>query len=183
VKTGRPSLYTPEVTEVILGRLAAGESLRTICESDDLPDQRTVFNWLAKYPDFATQYTRAKELAAEAIAEEIFDISDDGRNDWMEIQSSDGGNVGWRVNGEAVQRSKLRVETRKWYLAKILPKKYGDKVQQELSSPDGSAPTLNVVIRSVLDKPENIARRQIEQPSASKSIINLLPAIDDGPVN
>ena len=38
---------------------------------------------------------------------------------------------GYQLNGEHVQRSKLRVDTRKWYLSKILPKKYGDKINVE----------------------------------------------------
>jgi hypothetical protein len=29
------------------------------------------------------------------------------------------------------------IDTRKWILAKMAPKKYGDKVIQELSGPDG----------------------------------------------
>lgn len=151
---GRPSSYSAEIAQEICERLATGESVRGICNSEDgLPTWQTVFSWLGKHPDFAEQYARAKELAAESIAEEIFDIADDtsGDNEEQEITP---GVTATRLNPENIQRSKLRVDARKWYLSKIMPKKYGDKVQQEVSGPDGGAPTLNVVIRSVLDKPK-----------------------------
>lgn len=64
-------------------------------------------------------------MQAEGMADEILEIADDGRNDWMEIQNRDGDNIGWKVNGEAVQRSRLRIDARKWLLSKLLPKKYG----------------------------------------------------------
>ncbi len=60
------------------------------------------------------------------MAEEIVEIADDGRNDWMEVMSKDGESIGWRLNGEAVQRSRLRVDARKWLMSKLLPKKYGE---------------------------------------------------------
>ncbi|EDT6018112.1 DNA packaging protein, partial [Salmonella enterica subsp. enterica] len=66
-----------------------------------------------------------------AIAEELFDIADDGTNDWMEKLDKDGEAIGYQLNGEHVQRSKLRIDTRKWYLSKIMPKKYGDRIQHE----------------------------------------------------
>jgi hypothetical protein len=71
----------------------------------------------------------------KALAEETLDIADDGRNDWME--RNDPKNQGYEFNGEHVQRSRLRVDARKWFAAKVAPKKYGEKVQQELSGPDG----------------------------------------------
>lgn len=148
---GRPSSYSPEIANEICERLATGLSVRAICNAgDDLPTWQTVFGWLGKFPDFAEQYARAKELAAESIAEEIFEIADDSSGD-NEEQFVTEGVTATRAIPENIQRSKLRVDARKWYLSKIMPKKYGDKVQQELSSPDGGAPTLNVVIRSVLD--------------------------------
>jgi hypothetical protein len=75
------------------------------------------------------------------MADDILEIADDGRNDWMEIISKDGDSVGWRVNGEAVQRSKLRVESRKWLMSKMLPKKYGS-VKPE-SGDEGGGPGLD----------------------------------------
>ncbi|WP_074633943.1 hypothetical protein [Nitrosospira multiformis] len=59
-------------------------------------------------------------MACTAVAEHALDIADDGSNDWME--SHDPENRGWQFNGEHVQRSRLRVETRKWFLSKLMPK-------------------------------------------------------------
>jgi hypothetical protein len=136
MQDGRPTDYTVELAAEICGRLAVGESMRTVCKDPDMPAPSTVFLWLSKREEFSEQYVLAKAQSAEAIAEEMFDIADDGSNDWMEVHFKDG-SEGWKLNGESVQRSRLRVDTRKWYLSKIKPKKYGEKVSQEISGPGG----------------------------------------------
>jgi hypothetical protein len=133
---GRPTDYTVELAAEICGRLAMGESMRTVCKDECMPAASTVFLWLAKHEGFSEQYVIAKEQSAEAIADEMFDIADDGSNDWMLAHFKDG-SEGWKLNGEHVQRSRLRVDIRKWYLSKIKPKKYGEKISQELSGPGG----------------------------------------------
>lgn len=130
---GRPSEYTEEAGTIICLRLAEGESLRSVCRDDAMPDKTTVLRWLARYPEFRIQYAQAKVDGAEALAEELFEIADDGTNDWMELTDSDDNPYGYKANGEHIQRSKLRIDTRKWYLSKIMPKKYGDRIQTEHS--------------------------------------------------
>lgn len=127
---GRPTDFTQELADAICEGLADGMSLRTICDAEEMPHRSTVFRWLAKdeHKVFRDQYAQAREEQAAKLSDELFDIADDGSNDWMERRNQDGEIVGWSVNGEAVQRSKLRVDTRKWYLSKVLPKKYGDRV-------------------------------------------------------
>lgn len=125
---GRPTDYTQETVDIICERLADGESLRTICDDKDMPARSTVFRWLSLHKEFSDQYARAKEVQAEVLADELISIADDGRNDWMERRDSDGENIGWRENGEALRRSALRFDTRKWVAAKLLPKKYGEKI-------------------------------------------------------
>jgi hypothetical protein len=100
-----------------------------------MPCAATVFTWLRIHPEFLEQYTRAKEESADALVEEMLDISDEASNDWMEVHDKE--NVGYRLNGEAINRSRLRVDTRKWIAAKLKPKKYGDKTQTEVTGPDG----------------------------------------------
>lgn len=136
---GRPTDYTEELAADILSRLATGESMRTICKDDDMPSRTTLFLWIARHSEFSNQYAIAKEEAAEALAEEIFDIADNANNDWMEQHSEDAGLAAFKLNGENIQRSKLRVDVRKWYLSKIKPKKYGEKITQEHSGPNGGA--------------------------------------------
>ena len=128
------SSYTEEIADGLCERIAEGESVNSICRSSDTdtPSKSTFFKWLTDQPTFSDKYTRAKELGAEAIAEDMFEIADDGTNDWMERVDREGTGTGtYTLNGEHVQRSKLRVDTRKWYLSKILPKKYGDKINVE----------------------------------------------------
>jgi hypothetical protein len=125
---GRPTKYTKILADKICSELAEGISLRTICLAEDMPDKSNVFKWLRTRKEFRDQYERAKEASADAMSEDILDIADDGTNDFMELQDKEGENIGWRINGEAVQRSKLRVDTRKWIASKLKPKKYGDKI-------------------------------------------------------
>src|SRR6478735_3007312 len=103
---GRPSEYTKEIASEILARIAAGESLRAICEPDEMPAASTVCLWVVDNREgFAEQYARARKLQAELLADELFDISDDGTNDWMEKRDKEGGCIGWQENGEALGRS------------------------------------------------------------------------------
>ncbi|MBF0678055.1 MAG: terminase small subunit protein [Devosia sp.] len=104
-----------------------------------MPTKTTVMRWLGDetYKAFRDQYTGARELQAETMADDILDIADDGRNDWMEKRNGDGEAIGWQENGEALKRSALRIEARKWLAGKLKPKKYGDRTQMELSGPDG----------------------------------------------
>ena len=132
---GRPSDYSPEIAATICARMAEGDSVRTICAADDMPALSTVFRWLSLHADFSDQYAKAAEERTRFLAEDMLDIADDGTNDWMEVNGKD--SVGWRENGEAISRSRLRVDTRKWLLSKLVPKKYGDRASVEHSGPDG----------------------------------------------
>lgn len=133
----RPSDYSQELADRICAQLAEGNSMRTVCKADDMPCTATVFNWLRTKPGFLEQYTRAKEESADALSDEMLDIADDSTNDWMERLDKDGQGIGYQVNGDHVQRSRLRIETRKWLASKLKPKKYGDKVDLTHSGPNG----------------------------------------------
>ena len=115
---GRPTKYTKELAQKLCSELASGKSMRTVCDMPGMPDRTTVFRWMSDREEFRHQYAEAKEMSAEALAEQMFDIADDGDED--------------------VQRSRLRVDTRKWYLSKIKPKKYGDLQRIDHTSSDGS---------------------------------------------
>ena len=97
-----------------------------------MPDRGTVHRWLLsdKHKDFRNKYAIAKDLQADFMFDELLDIADDGTNDFMLHKLSNGDEVE-TVNKEAINRSRLRVDTRKWYLSKVLPKKYGDKLELE----------------------------------------------------
>ena len=133
-KTGRPSLYTEALAAKICERLAEGETLRSICRDEKMPGKTTVLRWLGdeKNADFRTQYAHAREMQADRFAEEILEIADDTSEDWS--TDKDGKKT---LDHEHVQRSRLRIDTRKWLMARMAPKKYGDKMQH---TGDGGGP-------------------------------------------
>lgn len=133
-----------KIVDEIVRRVSEGEALRQICRDLDI-HWNTVYLWMDSDKDFSVRIARARELGEQAISEECLAIADDGQNDWMEKIGSDGQSLGWQLNGEHVQRSKLRIETRLKLLAKWNPKKWGDKVEQTHQGPDGGA----LQIRSV----------------------------------
>jgi hypothetical protein len=92
--------------------------------------------WLAEHQEFRDQYARAREAQADYWAEEIVEIADDGTNDYVDRQNKDGSTYE-TVNSEHINRSRLRVDTRKWLMARMAPKKYGDRITQEVSGPNG----------------------------------------------
>lgn len=124
--------YSDQIADRICAELAEGRSLRSVCCDPDMPAQSSVFRWLAdeRYAAFREQYARAREAQADAIFDEILDIADDGSNDWMERRREDG-SVDEVLNHEHVQRSKLRIEARRWMAGKLRPKVYGDKIEHE----------------------------------------------------
>ena len=148
--TGRPSDYTQETADIICDRLADGESLRGICRDEHMPSKTSVFRWLAVNEAFRDQYARAREAQADHLADEILEISDDGSNDWMERTGKDQ-EPGWVLNGEHVQRSRLRVDSRKWFASKVAPKKYGEKVQQEVTGANGGPVQVQRIERVIVD--------------------------------
>ena len=129
---GRPTVYTSEISKEICERLASGQSLNRICKDDHMPHRATVMRWLLSedeiYNSFCDNYAKAREIQYQLMADDIIDIADDGVNDY--VQSADPENEGYRLNGENVGRSRLRVDTRKWFMSKVLPK-FADKQQVE----------------------------------------------------
>ena len=120
---GRPTIYSDELAATICRRLAEGESLRRICDDEDMPCKSTVLGWLLeeKHDGFLDQYARAREMQAEILFEEMFEIADN---------KADDGTAGSDDNVK-VSRDRVRVDLRKWAASKLAPKKYGDKIQHE----------------------------------------------------
>ncbi len=127
-EVARPSIYTDELAVEICKRLAAGDSLRKICDADDMPNRDTVHTWVLTIPSFSDHYARAREMQAEHYLDEIIEIADDSM---MDKFVDDNGNE--RTDSEVVARSKLRVDTRKWAMSKMAPRKFGDKISAELT--------------------------------------------------
>jgi hypothetical protein len=129
-KPGRPSEYTPELGAAICGRIANNETLRSICSDKTMPAASTVALWVVNDTGkFSDHYARARQAQATILADEIIEIADDSSRDFIETED------GPVLDREHIQRSRLRVDTRKWYLSKVLPKVYGEKV--EVTGKDG----------------------------------------------
>lgn len=123
--------YTDEMATKICEAISSEAiGLKHICLREGFPAQSTVYKWLAENKEFSERYARAREVQADILADEIIDIADDGTNDYMTIVKGD---QTYNVeNREVTSRSKLRVDARKWKAAKLAPKKYGDRIQQDI---------------------------------------------------
>lgn len=84
----------------------------------------TMYAWIDASTENENRYARAREAQADLLVEETIEISDDSSRDTFVtdkgIEAED---------REWTNRSKLRVDTRKWLAAKLRPKKYGDKIE------------------------------------------------------
>lgn len=145
-KVGVPGIYSAELAQEICGHIANCISLRAIAAMEGMPTVTTIMNWLAdeSKPEFLEQYARAREAQADKMAEDILAIADEEctmvRADKHGTKADDGeGNTEVVFDATAVARNKLRVDARKWLASKMAPKKYGDKVQTELTGPGGGA--------------------------------------------
>jgi hypothetical protein len=123
-KMGRPTDYTPELADRICELVATStHGTKKLCKLNDwMPDDTCIYKWRYRHEDFARKYAEAKARQADLLAEEIIEIADDGLND---TYVDDEGNV--KVDTDIVQRSRLRIDTRKWLACKLLPKIYGER--------------------------------------------------------
>ena len=96
---GRPSEFNQSIANTICTRLIHGESLRSICRDDDMPDVSTVYYWIHDYPEFSKQYDKAKMEQIDTFADEIIEIADDSTNDFYEkkLKSGDVSVVGDKI--------------------------------------------------------------------------------------
>jgi len=101
--------------------------------------------WVSADADFANRYAHARSSGLEVLAEELVEIADDTTHDQIITAA------GVMQNSEYIARSRLRVDTRKWLLSKLAPKKYGDKL--ELSG-DAENPIAVQRIERVIIKPK-----------------------------
>lgn len=150
-KRGRPSKFDADIAAGICSRLATGESLRSICREDGMPPDSTVRQWvLDDVEGFAAQYARARDLGLDSLADELLEIADTPKTGTKTVSKATGVET---TEGDMIEHRRLQVDARKWYLSKVAPKKYGERLQQEVSGPDGqplqqAAPVFNVTVRS-----------------------------------
>lgn len=127
----RPSIYSQEIADIICERIAEGESLRKICDADNMPNKATVFRWLASNTAFSDQYAHARESQADTLFDEVLAIADQ-YDSAAEKQDVD-----------HINRARLRIDARKWMAGKLRPKKYGEKLELEHGGQVTLTPTIN----------------------------------------
>lgn len=150
---GRPSKYSEELVNEICRRISTGsDGLNKICEEKDMPSTVTVYGWLnnPKYIEFLNKYVRAREEQADLLADEIIQIADETSKDTLLIKQH--GVLTEVENKEWINRSRLRVDARKWKASKLAPKKYGDKV--DITSAGQPVKTYVIELSEVTTKAE-----------------------------
>ena len=114
--SGRLSDYTQEIADKICEKLAEGQSLRAICRSDDMPPESTVRLWVVDDREgFAAQYTRARDIGLDCRADAAVE----------DAKAATDGSLG-----------RLSFDADRWYLSKMAPKRYGDKLAHVGGGPD-----------------------------------------------
>jgi len=110
---GADTSYNEAVATEVLDRLADGQTMKAICREPGMPSARTVKRWAAEDVNgFADRYDRARKLQADALFDESIDISNEEFIDSVEVQAA-----------------KLKIDTRRWFIGKLYPEKYGEKVE------------------------------------------------------
>lgn len=128
-RSGPAPNYTREIGDRICMLLADGVPVRHIAKMPGMPTRGTIKNWVTRDHDgFAARYQRAYRLGLDEMADELLEIADDGARDYK--AGPDGREV---PDHDHIQRSKLRVDTRKWLLSKRLPKEFGDRIDVNAS--------------------------------------------------
>jgi hypothetical protein len=121
--TGRPTTYSEQIAKDICRAVAvSSKGLRSVCNSNESwPCEDTIYAWMFDYPEFSERYYEAKQLQAARLADEIIQISDSSEDDLIM------GERGPIINSAKVNRDKLRVNARQWTIARLAPKRWGDR--------------------------------------------------------
>jgi hypothetical protein len=124
-RTGRPSLYTPELVDLICERVGThGTGIRNICKMyADMPDPETINEWRYKYEDFSERYLTARKKQSHILFESSLDDVEEIKNFYYE----DGKTGATCVDSGVVAAQKALANQKTFLAAKISPKDYGDK--------------------------------------------------------
>lgn len=128
-RIGRPSGFTQAKADEICERIAAGESLVSICKDDAMPCYTTAQKWLGTHESFAAKYARAREDQADVLADEMLDIARSPSADQV-----------------AAADKRLLIDALKWRAAKLRPRVYADRSTVEQQHSGEVAHTIRVVL-------------------------------------
>lgn len=149
----RLSGFDQDIADLIVELIAEGESVRAICRRKDMPAMSTVFKWLAENPAFALAYSAAMDVRAAGIFDEILEIADNPQVGRKTKKTPAQGKAPAKtevIEGDMIEHRRLRVDSRKWVLARMSPRKYGDKMTHA-SDPENPLPAQQVTIFALPD--------------------------------
>ncbi|MEZ0061899.1 hypothetical protein ABIF26_007442 [Bradyrhizobium elkanii] len=124
-KAKRPSEFTDDIFDEICDRMANGQGLRKICEDPEMPSRQTFLRWIEKDTGRQAKYQTAREALMDWYAEDIVEIAWDSSKDTIKDGKGEP-----KCNHEWINRSRLKVDTLKFLMAKLHPKRYGDKLPE-----------------------------------------------------
>ena len=146
VKRGGPeSTYTDELAEEICRRLAAGESLRSICEDEGMPDRGTVLRWQEGRPQFAAAFARARTILADVLDDDIQIIADN-------------------ATPQTANLAKMRVGVMQWRMSKMNARRYGDRLDTTTTHEVGDS--LMQLLSQVAQTPRGVEALTIDAEPA-----------------
>jgi len=117
-KNGRPPIYSDDLANRFLAALASGRSENEICKHHGMPSRSVIQRWRAGVPGFEIKYARAREDGCHVLASQVIDIADE-----KPPADLDAGQLAaWE------QQRKARIDARKWFASKVMPRVYGDRV-------------------------------------------------------
>lgn len=121
--------YSDDIAQEILETVASAQvGLRQLCvDNPHWPAAKNIMKWKREHPEFGARYARAKQDQIELIIDDVLEIADDKSQDRITKLDAEG-NEYTVCNHEFIQRSRVRIDTRKWLAAKLLPKLYGDRL-------------------------------------------------------
>lgn len=126
---GRPSTYSEELGQKICDLVANGWALTQVVEKlGGTPTIATILDWRILIPEFGLMYTKAFDMRLQVWSEQLNGIADDAKNDWTDKTLASGATIR-ALDPEVAQRSRLRLDTRKWLLSKLRPEQYGDSMK------------------------------------------------------
>jgi hypothetical protein len=159
-KPKRPNDFTDDIFDVICGRMADGEGLRKICEDPEMPSRQTFLRWIEKDTGRQAKYQQAREALMDWYGEEILDIAWDSSKDTIPATK----NKPPRCDNEWVARSRLKVDTLKFLMAKLHPRRYGDKLPETVEEKTGVAELMAAIDGKTRSLEVSWIKREIVQP-------------------
>lgn len=125
----KPVKFSQSIANTLCERIGNGESLRSVCLDSNMPCKSAVMKWLGDNVKFVDQYAHARENQADFYADEIIEIAD---------------------STDDPAKARLQIDARKWKASRMAPKKYGDRIAQEISGKDG-APLITKIERVIVN--------------------------------